>query len=182
MKVSTIFKKRTTAALIGVVVVALFAPAAASALPRMAGQGASSSTTAQANQAIVTENLRNRIENVLRAQEARFNAASALLAKRQLRLEVLASKVESLGADVTAVRAMIEESRQLLVQAREREQEAATVMRGIPDAEDRRGAFRQARQQVREAVQLLKQSRVKLREAARELRRVAAALQEEAEE
>lgn len=179
---SAIFTKRTVAAVALVAAVVLAGPAMASALPRAMRPASSSSATAQANEAIVTANLRNRIENVVRAQEARFNAASALLAKRQERLEVLASKVESLGADVSAVRAKIEESRQLLVQARERERVALEVMRGVPDAENRRAAFWQARGELREAVRLMKQSRVALREAARELRQIALALKEDSGE
>jgi uncharacterized circularly permuted ATP-grasp superfamily protein len=81
-----------------------------------------------------------------------------------------------------ATKAEIEESRQLLEQAREQEQAAIQAMRGVPDAADRRGAFRQARLQAREAVLTLKQSRVALREAARELRQIALALKEGAEE
>ncbi|MCL4079520.1 hypothetical protein MX659_07990 [Coriobacteriia bacterium Es71-Z0120] len=179
---SAIFTRKTLATVALVAAVVLAGPAVASALPQMMRPAGSSSTTAQANQAIVTENLRNRIENVIRAREARFRAAEALLSKKQTRLELLASKVESLGADVSAVRARIEESRQLLEQAREQEQTAIQAMRGVPDATDRRGAFRQARLQAREAVLTLKQSRVALREAARELRQIALALKEDADE
>ncbi|MGB4593609.1 MAG: hypothetical protein WBI63_07565 [Coriobacteriia bacterium] len=174
---------RTTAIVAAALVLALALPAMALALPgptRPAITAAAGTLNASAaNATIAAANLRNRIENVLRARKARFDAAAAVLTKNQSRVGALASKVESLGADVSQVRAMLEESSRLLAQAREQEQVCIQAFQGVPEATDRRAAFRGARAEGREAVELMNQARVKLREAARELRRVAVALGEE---
>ncbi|MCE5204470.1 MAG: hypothetical protein ABFC80_09625 [Coriobacteriales bacterium] len=167
--------KKTAAIIALALVAALALPTIAVALPR-ANRAVSAVSTATAE--TVAANLRNRIENVLRARKARFDAAVANLIKRQDRVEALAGKVEALGGDVAGVRARLEESRRLLGQARAQEEVCAAAFRAVPDATDRRGAFRDARAKGREAVELLRQSRTVLRRAAEELGDVAERLRE----
>jgi len=169
---------RTIAIVAAALVIALTVPAMALALPSGNRPAITAAAAGTANAATVAANLRNRIENVLRARKARFDASTAVLTKNQERVATFATKVESFGGDVTQVRAMLEESRRLLVQAREQEQVCVQAFKGVADATDRRAAFQAARAEGRKAVELMQQARVKLREAARELRQVAKALRE----
>ncbi|MHB1342160.1 MAG: hypothetical protein ACYC77_04355 [Coriobacteriia bacterium] len=169
---------RTIAIVAVALVIALGVPAVALALPSGTRPALTAAAAGTANAATAAANLRNRVENVLRARKARFDASAAVLTKNQDRVATFATKVESFGGDVTRVRAMLEESRQLLVQAREQEQVCVQAFKDVADATDRRAAFQAARAEGRKAVELLHQARVKLREAARELRRVAEALRE----
>lgn len=154
-----------------VIVLSLAVPAIA--LPRgMAPTaGATSAAASTAEQRI--ENLRNRIENVLRARKARFDAAAANLVKRQARVNVLADKVEALGGDVSQVRTMLQECTQLMEQARTQEQVCVEAFQAVPEATDKRGAFQAAKAEGRDAVALMKQSRTQLREATRTLAQIA---------
>ncbi|PKQ37663.1 MAG: hypothetical protein CVT59_06360 [Actinobacteria bacterium HGW-Actinobacteria-1] len=133
--------------------------------------GATSAAASTAEQRI--ENLRNRIENVLRARKARFDAAAANLVKRQARVNVLADKVEALGGDVSQVRTMLQECTRLMEQTRTQEQVCVEAFKAIPEATDKGAAFQAAKAQGREAVALMKQTRTQLREATRTLAQIA---------
>ena len=170
-------KTQSIAALItaSVLVMAIAVPAAALQGAAKPEVRSTSTTSAAAGQAADTRaaNLRNRIENVLRARKARFDAIAANLQKRQARVEVLAGKVEALGGDVAQVRTMIQESTRLLEQARVQEQVCVSAFKAVPEAENKGVAFRAARAEGRKAVELMKQSRIQLRTATQELARIA---------
>lgn len=160
-----------------VLVMALAVPAvAAPGAGKLGTQSASSVASSGPNAEQRLENLQNRIANVLRARKARFDAVAANLVKRQDRVEALAAKVETLGGDVTKVRAQIAESVKLLEQARVQEQACVNAFQEVPEATNRGAAFRAAKAEGRESVQLMKQSRVRLRDAAGALARIAEGL------
>lgn len=162
------------------VVLSLAIPAVG--LPKVANAAAKTGTSAAVNSAgsnasaQALANLENRITNVLRARKARFDAAVANLVKRQARVTVLADKVEALSGDVAQVRTMIEESTELMEQAKTQEQVCVDAFKAVPDAANRATAFRAAKAEGREAVELVKQSKTQLRNAARELSSIADAL------
>lgn len=180
IEVASVSKKMKTiaaAAVVSALILALAVPAVAAPGKAKAPGGVgitAASGSSVSGQKI--ENLRNRITNVLRARKARFDAVTANLVKRQARVEALAGKVEALGGDVSRVREMIAESTQILEQARAQEQVCVQAFQAVPDAENRGAAFRSAKAEGREAVQLLKQSRTRLREATVELSRIAEGL------
>lgn len=171
-------KTRTIAAAAIVMIVVLSLAVSAAALPRATTPITRAAVASGTNAEQKLENLRNRITNVLRARKARFDAVIANLVKRQARVEALAGKVEALGGGVSKVRTMLQECEQLLEQARAQEQVCVEAFHAVPEAPDKRSAFRAAKAEGRQAVELLKQSRVRLREAARELRIIAEQLRE----
>ncbi len=170
-------KMRSTAVAITALVIVLSLAVPALALPGDARPTTKPTMKAAAagasNAEKSIENLRNRIANVLRARKARFDAVTANLVKRQARVTVLADKVEALGGDVAQVRTMLQESTRLMEQARTQEQVCIDAIKAVPDATDKRAAFRAAKAEGRKAVELVKQSRMQLRDAARELSRIA---------
>lgn len=168
-------KSRSTAAIITALVIVLSLAVPAMALPKTAKPAANANAAASNGQQRI-ENLRNRIENVLRARKARFDATAANLMKRQARVMVLADKVEALGGDVSQVRAMVAESTRLLEQARTQEQVCVDAFKAVPDSASQGTAFRTAKAEGRKAVDLMKQSRMQLRNAAHELATIAEGL------
>lgn len=179
---------RIAAALtVGLLSAAMVAPAVAGASQAVSKRPADSASrvravgapVAQAAQRQPGEQVRNRVENVLRARKARFDAVSKNLNARIGRLEALASKVESAGGDPAAARVAIDEAKTALAEAITLEADAVALFRQVPEAEDRRAAFREAREAGREAVAMLKQARVEIREAARELRLAVVAIREQ---
>lgn len=117
--------------------------------------------------------LRTRVETALQRRAQRFDQALQTMERRRERIMELAGVVEQAGGDVARVREMLQECEQLMTQAREQEQAAAEMFRGVPDAAYRRGAFVQARVQARTAVATMNQARIQLSEAARLLRGIA---------
>jgi len=166
-----------TAALIAAVAVPAFA-APGVRVGRMRGQVASQTAEMKSKLAAngqgvkgqPREQLLNRIENVLRARKARFDAAQANVNKRIARVTVLADKVEALGGDVTEARATLAAARDHLAKADELEAVAVAKFNAIPDAADKHAAFVEARAAARLAVAELKAARVELRTAAQSLR------------
>ncbi len=169
-------KSRSSAAIITALLIVLSLAVPAMALPRTARPAPNAAAVAASNAERRMDNLRNRIENVLRARKARFDATAANLAKRQARVMVLADKVEALGGDVSQVRAMVAESIRLLEQARAQEQVCVDAFKAVPDSANQGTAFRAAKAEGRKAVELMKQSRTQLRNAARELANIAEGL------
>ena len=175
-------KLRNIAIVVTALTVVLSLAIPAVGLPKAANSAAKTGTNAAASSAgsnasaQAVANLRNRIENVLRARKARFDAAAANLVKRQARVTVLVDKVEALGGDVAQVRTMLQESTRLMTQAKTQEQACIDAIKAVPDAANRATAFRAARAKSRESVELMKQSRTQLRNATRELSRIAETL------
>ncbi len=166
-------KTRSVATVVTALVIVLSLAVPAIALPKSVKPAAGAANAAAANAEQRIENLRNRIENVLRARKARFDAAAANLVKRQARVNVLADKVEALGGDVTQVRTMLQECTRLMEQTRTQEQACVEAFKAVPEAADKGAAFRAAKAQGRDAVALMKQTRTQLRNAARELAQIA---------
>jgi hypothetical protein len=180
--------KRTVVAItVALTVAALVAPASASALTplrqRTSGLSAAASATvgplaAQSGAVRAgmspeqAQQLRERVATALQRRGRAFENVARMLERHQERVMKLTDRAEDAGADVSQVRTMIEESKRLLTKARGEAAKAAEMFRGVPDADDRREAFSEARDQARLSVRTLKQSRIKLREAARELREV----------
>ncbi len=138
-------------------------------------------TTGPAAKGQMREQMMNRIENVLRARKARFDAAQANVNKRIARVTVLADKVEALGGDVTTARAALDSARNHLAKANELEAIAIAKFKAIPDAADKHAAFVEARSAARLAVAELKAARVELRTAAQSLRATIEQLKSEVE-
>lgn len=175
-------KTRNIAAIVMVAVIVLSVAVPAVALPKSVKTTGNAAAAAAANAEQRIENLRNRIENVLRARKARFDAVAANVVKRQARVTVLADKVEALGGDVAQVRTMLQESTRLMEQARTQEQVCVDAFKAVPDAENKGAAFHAAKAEGRKAVEIMKQSRTQLRNAARELARIAEGLETATEE
>lgn len=176
--------KMTTAGLVALLVMALVVPTVALAGPGTAGTTGGSGGVQSAGTGTGTgtyagaANLETRVTEALQRRARRFDEAAQKLEQRRERILELAGLVEQAGGDVEPVRARLEECERLMTQAREQEQAAARLFRGVPNAGDRRGAFVQARVQARTAVQTLNQARVQLREAAQMLQDIADDLQE----
>jgi len=113
--------------------------------------------------------LQERIEQALRQREARFDATAARLEDRIANLEALAEEIESVGGDVSDARAMLEEAPKALERARELETQAAAQFRGVPDSENKKAAFVEARQTARQAVAEMSRCRTILRQTASDL-------------
>lgn len=179
-----------TAALIATIAVPAFAaPGAGMGAGTLRGQVASRTAemksklqaTGQAVSGQPREQLLNRIENVLKARKARFDAALANINARIARVTVLADKVERLGGDVTVARAALDSARGHLALAGELEAAAVAKFNAIPDAADKRAAFRDARAAARLAVAELKAARIDVRTAAQSLRATIDQLKSEVE-
>lgn len=122
--------------------------------------------------------LRTRVETALQRRAQRFDQALRTMERRRERIMEIAGVVEQAGGDVTQVRTMLQQCEQLMAEAREQEQIAAQMFRGVPDAAYPRGAFIQARVQARTAVATMNQARIQLSEAARLLRGIVEGLYE----
>jgi len=113
--------------------------------------------------------LQERIEQALSRRKASFDATAARLEDRIADLETLAQEIESAGGDVSDARAILEEAPKALERARELETQAAAQFRDVPDSENKKAAFVEARQTARQAVAELSRCRTALRQTAVEL-------------
>jgi hypothetical protein len=161
-------KKLALTLVVGAIVVAMVAPAAALAVPGRLSATASRPTSATVADAR-GQMLEQRVMNALQNRARRFENYAAMLERQQERLMLLCEKVEAAGADCAEVREQIRLATQTMEQARIQERLAADEFRGVLEATDKRGAFGQAREQARVSVQTMKQSRDQLKTAARTL-------------
>jgi hypothetical protein len=171
---------RTTKTLLAIALaVALVAPATAFAVPGMGGHrrspGVSPSTNAtqKAFQDKRLAKLRDRIAVVLETRKSRFDAAVGRITGRIDAVSAIASQVEKAGGDVSAVTAALDKARSLVGDATAEEAQAVAMFKAVPDAANKRNAFRAARVQARLAASVLNQARLTLRGAVLTLRAVA---------
>ncbi|MDO8914483.1 MAG: hypothetical protein Q7W16_00160 [Coriobacteriia bacterium] len=170
-------KSRTTiqAAIALALVAMLIAPAAAFAVPgrgRLGKPKSSMDATRQARFDMRQQRLQERITKVLENRGRGFDAAAAAILRRIDRVSVIASKVESAGADVTDVRASLDKARALVAEAKAADAAADELFKAVPTATDRRAAFTAAKAQAKIARRLLHEARTTLRKAILDLRAV----------
>lgn len=171
MKHKTIIRSAIAIALVAM----LAAPAAALAVPGRGNLGkpkSSTETTRQARYDQRLKNLQERLTMVLTNRSRGFNAASAAIVARINRVSVLASKVESAGADVSAVRTSLDKARALVTDAKAHEAAAVELFKAVPTALDKRAAFSAAKAEARIARQTLHEARQTLRKAILDLRAI----------
>jgi len=164
---------------------ALVTPMVATAAPGQAGSlgvSARGRMTAAAGtmKTQAMENLKKRIENVLRARKARMDAVIANLNLRIDRVSAIADRVEKAGGDVSAARESLDSAKEHMAKAESLEQAAVDAFNGIPSASNRREAFRAARAQGRLVPTEIKLARDDVRAAAKALRDVIAQLKAQA--
>jgi chromosome segregation ATPase len=149
----------------------VLSPAVASGSPFTTGSRLTSPTVATVQVARDTRRalLQERIEQALGRRKASFDATAARLEDRIADLETLAQEIESAGGDVSDARAILEEAPKALERARELETQAAAQFRDVPDSENKKAAFVEARQTARQAVAELSRCRTALRQTAVEL-------------
>ena len=190
----TTSKTKARAVLAGLIVLALLVPAVALAGPGArkpaGGTGATASATATPKgkgsqpqtpgptaKGQPTENLKRRIDNVLRARAKRFDTAADVIAKRIARVSLLADKVEAAGGDVSKVRTALAEASAALAEAKTLEAAAVAKFQAVPEATDRKAAFRDAKAAGKVATKQLKVARAKLIEGVHALREATQALE-----
>lgn len=162
----------------GALVASLAAPLSAYALPgrgtpRFGAPKPSNNATRQANAAQRRDRLMARIAEILAHRQQVFDATADRIGVRIDRAAAIASKVETAGADVSAVRTKLDEARALLVFAKAEEALAIDMFKNVPNATDKRAEFAAARSKAKVAVQTLKKARATLRDAILDLRSIA---------
>lgn len=152
----------------------VLSPAVASGSPFTAGSRLTGPTVAEVQEVQEVRDarralLQERIEQVLSRRKVRFDATAARLEDQITNLERLAQEIESVGGDVSDARAMLEEAPKALERARELETQAAAQFRDVPDSENKKAAFVEARLTAQQAVAELSRCRTALRQTAVEL-------------
>ena len=172
------------AALSGLLVVSLAAPATALALPNQAkgnGPAKSKDAKAAAKQTRQAQNLQRRIDRVVAMRQRKFAAAKVRLERRIARLTTLSSKVASQGADVTSATVALTLATEKIAQAETEELKAQDLLKAVPAAADRKAAFAAARAQAKVAQKSLQAARLQVVRAMQVLRKAIAGLEAEAE-
>ncbi len=157
-------KKLTLGFAVCFLIAALVVPAAA-----LAAQGQSAAAAGEKSAVVASagsQRLEQRVMTALQNRAKRFENYAAMLERTQTRLLAFCETAEKAGADCDAVREQLQLATQTMEQARVQEQLAIQTFKGVPDAENMRGAFQQARVQARVSVQTMKQSRDQMKTAA----------------
>lgn len=175
-------KRIATVAVAFALFAGLLVPASAGALPSGLGGTSAPVVSATVRDRIAARKatiaarrlaaLKKRIENVLRARRARFDAAYANISKRIARVSAIADKVAAAGGDVSGVRAKLSSASAHLASAHDLEAATAAAFRAVPTSGDKKAAFSAARTQGRMAVAQLVKARVDLRDATVALQKV----------
>lgn len=168
---------------VAVVLVAAFAvPASASAVQRTSSAGAGIQTsrpeTVAASGMQTATMLRERIATALRLRSAAFENTADRLRERIRSMEQLCDRIDEAGGETAQVRAQLRAANASLEEALRLEVRTANQFRNVPDSDDMRGAFRQARTTGEEAVTELRRTRTQLRTALQELKDVVTELKE----
>jgi len=161
-----------------VLVAALAVPVAAYALPgrgtpRFGPPPASADATRAAIQQQRLELLKQRIALVLANRKLRFDLVADRVTTRIAKVSALADQVQNAGGDVIGVRASLDKARPLVSQAKEAEAKAVELFKAVPGATDKKAAFNAARAQGKLAVKTLENARLTLRNAVLNLRAIA---------
>ncbi len=117
------------------------------------------------------ERLQQRMEHILRARKQNFDRAEARISDRMTKVQALADRLEAKGGDVAAAEAALTQAQAGLDAAAAKEAQAADLFRAIPGADDKRAAFKDARDMAKDALEELRAARAEVREAVKLLRR-----------
>lgn len=171
MKTPTRFMKGTVAIALAALVIV---PASASAFTRpgtaVPPTNVRSSATATANAEARRALLRQRIAQVLANRARAFDLAVVRISSRIDRVAALAITVEKAGGDVSGVTASLDAARSKLAMAETAEAKAVEMFKAVPDASNRRAAFRAAKAQARLARITLDAARLNVRSAIMKLK------------
>lgn len=118
-----------------------------------------------------------RIDKVLANRGRAFENAAGKIESRITSVTAMAASVEASGGNIADVTTALNAATTDLAAARAAEAAAADLFRAVPNATDRRAAFKAAMAKAREARKLLNESRSHLLDAMRKLEGIAAALQ-----
>ena len=119
-----------------------------------------------------TENLTRRVNNVIAARQRRFKAASAAIDAHRSRVASLTDEVAKSGADVSKVRAYLDESAAALASAQELEAAVEADLLKVPGSANPKAGLAEARAAGKKAVAQLKVARSKIIDAVHELQSV----------
>ena len=111
------------------------------------------------------EQLRERIEQILRVRKERFDRAEERIAGHIEKVRVLADRVAAAGGDVSAAEAALARAEAAALEARAVEQ-----FKAIPGAEDKRAAYKAAWETAKKAAAELRSARRNVHEAVKLLR------------
>ncbi|GAB4277471.1 MAG: hypothetical protein Kow0056_08950 [Coriobacteriia bacterium] len=115
------------------------------------------------------ERIRERITERLKRRKAAFDHATEVILQRISRLESIAAAVEKAGGDVGEVYGLLASARDLVAEAQDLEAEAAELFRAVPDSDDPRATFEEARDTAIAAVKKLREARAAVTQAIRAL-------------
>ncbi len=177
-KLMSIVVAATLIAAFAVPVSAIAAQGPGSAGMETAGVGASRPESATASRGEAAAALRDRIANALRLRSQAFNNSADRLQERIHKMEQLCDRIEDAGGETEQVRSQLRIAEDTLEGAVRLENRAVNQFRNVPDAENVRGAFGEARALGGEAVGELKRTRSQLKSALRELKECVSELKE----
>lgn len=116
------------------------------------------------------EQLRERIEQILRVRKERFDRAEQRIAGHIEKVRVLADRVAAAGGDVSAAEAALARAEADLGEAAALEARAVEQFQAIPGAEDKRAAYKAAWETAKKAATELRSARRNVHEAVKLLR------------
>jgi len=183
--------KKIAALMALALVIALAAPAIATAAPKLGSSSTSGCANvfvlksgmklAQANTGLadqIKERVHERVRDMLCTRDARFESSTLALEARMDRLADIAALVEADGTvDISGIIAMLADARALIDQAGTTETDASGLFRQIADCENPRDCFNDACATAYNAGQTLRDARDLLRDVAAELREIVQGLE-----